>query len=172
MPDNPSIRQLLEADWEIFASMRLHALQECPSVFSSNYAKEKNYTADDWAGWLKPEGKCVFGLFDKETLIGITGAVTVKQEPTNGVLYGSFIQRPYRGRGLSDLFYESRIGWAKDYLPWKKLIVSHRENNEASRRANQRHGFVYTHRASKIWPDGVTCDELCYELDLEKLRMK
>jgi len=78
----------------------------------------------------------------------------------------SYILPQYRGRGLSRKFYETRLAWIRNHPKFKRIIVSHRASNEASRRANQKHGFVQTERSSHIWPDGQIEDEVFYELKI------
>jgi hypothetical protein len=47
-----------------------------------------------------------------------------------------------------------------------RILVSHRESNQASFRANQKHGFKFTHKENKTWPDGKTEPDVFYELAL------
>lgn len=109
-------------------------------------------------------------MFDDARLIGITAVFTFNGDSTGqtAILAMSFIDPEYRGRGLSRLLYEARVAWAKAQPNLTRVIVSHRESNEVSRRANQHFGFVYTHTTSRTWPDGVTENELHYELRLDK----
>lgn len=76
-----------------------------------------------------------------------------------------FIQPAYRGRGLSALFHEARLDWAK-MRKFKRVIVSHRISNQASAAAIRRAGFAETHAENKLWPDGVEADQVFYRLDL------
>jgi RimJ/RimL family protein N-acetyltransferase len=62
--------------------------------------------------------------------------------------------------------YKARIKWAKAHPTVERLIVTHRASNLASKFANQKHGFVFTHTHQKIWHDGVLEDEVYYELYL------
>jgi len=158
------------ADWKLVAEMRLYALQECESVFGITLEEQKKLGEEDWKRWIEGEAKAVFGLFDGCAMIGLTGVIGDKEESGAGLMVASYIVPEYRRQGLSDFLYKARIDWAKNYRAWRKLNISHREGNEASRRANQRHGFVYKYRKEKTWPDGSIADQLCYELDLEKLR--
>ncbi len=175
MPDAVRIRPLVAQDWESFSTLRLQALQECPGVYGSSYEAEVQHTPDEWRDWLSGQGKCVFGLYAGDDLIGITGVFTSRHDPSGctGVMAASYIKPACRGRGLSAMLYKARIDWAIGHAPWKKLCVAHREGNEASRRANQKWGFVYTETDMEmIWPDGAKVARLDYELDLEKLRRK
>ncbi len=167
-----TIRQLHEPDWSIFKSMRLKALQNHADVFASPYAKEAAEPDSWWKDTLDGKGKAVFGIFNGETIVGFTGIFTARIDPTGqtGVLAMSYIEPEYRGQGLSRLFYQARIDWAVNQPQLKKLIVSHREGNESSRRANQAFSFILNNKENKLWPDGVEALEWNYTLDLDQLR--
>lgn len=167
-----TIRQLLADDWQIFSSLRLQSLQECPGFFGSRYEDESKFNEKDWRRWLSYPDTAMFGLFEIKELVGVTGVRNDSTADGTGFMIASYIIPAYRGKGLSDMLYRARIAWAKNYISWKKLTISHREDNIVSGRANQRHGFVFTQRKPKLWPDGKYIDELIYELDLEQLRLK
>jgi RimJ/RimL family protein N-acetyltransferase len=166
------IRLLKPEDWQILRKMRLRALQMNPDVFLGVYAVEFQNPDEKWHEVVDGTGKGVFGLFDGGTLIGITAVFTWREDPSGqtGVMAYSFIEPAYRGRGLSKLLYEARIAWAVRHKPFKKLVIAHREGNEASKRAMLAHGFVFTDTKSIDWPDGTADLEYNYELDLETLR--
>jgi RimJ/RimL family protein N-acetyltransferase len=159
-------------DWETFRSARLKALKEHPGVYLSSYAVEAEASEAEWKGMLDGKGKCVIALFDDDRLIGFAGVFTWRGDPKgkNGVLAMDYIEPSYRGRGLSRLLYQGRIDWALDQEQFAKLVISHRQGNEASRRANQAFGFEYVGRQKIRWPDGAEAEEWNYLLDLEKLR--
>jgi RimJ/RimL family protein N-acetyltransferase len=100
--------------------------------------------------------------------IGITCVSVDRNDPTRktALLWGSWLAPRVRGRGLSELMYKTRINWAKEQRGVEKIIVSHRASNVASKFANQKHGFVLTHKAGKIWMDSTTEDEIFYELKI------
>jgi RimJ/RimL family protein N-acetyltransferase len=77
------------------------------------------------------------------------------------------LEPDYRGRGLSKLMYEKRIEWARAHATVRRIVVSHRASNEASKHANQKHGFIFMRSHEKTWVDGVTEDEVYYELLLD-----
>ncbi len=164
------IRQITEDDWLVFSRIRLRALQTDPNVFGSNYKLESKYTENDWRERLRSKEVAVFLLFDGETPVGMTGAVIAKDDPTGktALLWGSWLAPEYRGRGLSEMMYQARIKWAKDQPAIEKIIVSHRASNLASKYANQKHGFKFTHTKEKLWIDGATEDEIFYELEIKK----
>ena len=80
------------------------------------------------------------------------------------MLVMSFILPEYRGQGFSRLLYEVRLDWIRLQSKFLTVIVSHRESNIASRKANQKQGFRFVRRETRKWPDGRVEDELFYEL--------
>ena len=84
------------------------------------------------------------------------------------ILAMSFIEAEYRGKGLSRLMYQARLDWVRAQSQFKRVVVSHRESNEASRRANQAFDFQYVGRESRTWPDGVAEVEVHYELHIPR----
>ena len=163
-----SIRQLTEDDWREFSRIRLEALQTDPLVFGSNYEKESQFTEADWKSRLQAKDSAIFMLYEDETPIGMTGVSVFRDDPTNktALLWGSWLKPDFRGKGLSEMMYKARINWAKERPTIKRIIVSHRASNLASKYANQKHGFVFTRTHEKVWADGAIEDEVCYELNL------
>jgi RimJ/RimL family protein N-acetyltransferase len=170
--NKPTCRQFKKEEWADFKAIRLTSLQTDPYVFGRSYAEEKDFTQEDWENWITNKSGACFGLFDGSSLIGCTGIITDRHDPSGetAVLIASFILPEYRGQGLSDLLYKTRIDYAQKRNEWKKIVVAHRAGNEASKRANQRHGFMYTHSELESWPDGKMAEKLFYAQDLNKLR--
>jgi RimJ/RimL family protein N-acetyltransferase len=164
-----SIRQLTEDDWREFSQIRLKALQLDPLVFGSNYEKESQFIEADWRERLQAKDSAVFMLFAGETPIGMTGVSVFRDDPTNrtAIFWGSWLAPDFRRKGLSEMMYKARIKWAQEYPTVERIIVSHRASNLASKYANQKHGFVFTGTHEKVWTDGKTEDEVCYELYLK-----
>lgn len=161
-----SIRQLTEDDWEIVRSIRLKALQNDPGVFSATYEDAIKRTEADWKAYLTGTNTAVFGIFDDAHPIGMTGISIERDDSTykNAFLWGSWLKPEYRGKGISKLMYQARLNWARNHATCEKITVSHRESNIASKLANQKHGFTYTHTEERRWPDGKIEKEPCYEL--------
>ena len=167
-----TLRALTPDDWEAFRVVRLRALGMHPNYFCSTVETTKARPVEYWHETLDGKGKAVFGLFDQDNLIGITGVFTWDEEPSGktGLLGMSFIEPDYRGNGYSEMFYKARIEFAVSHMPWKKLGVFYREGNEPSRASVAKHGFQFVESKDRDWPDGKRDKEYMYELDLEKLR--
>lgn len=163
--DNYSLHRLLSNQWQDYKSIRLEALQTNPEMFGSNYAKESQYTPQDWQDVLNSNARAMFALYDQDEIIGVTGVVLKKEDSSKAAMIASFIKPEYRGNGLSKLFYQARIDWARD-MGCEFITVGHREGNELSKAANQSFGFEYTSYEEQIWPDGTKANRLDYRLKL------
>jgi RimJ/RimL family protein N-acetyltransferase len=165
-------RALAAEDWRSFRQIRLRALREHPDVYLSSYKDIAARTEPEWMAMLDGNGKCIFGLFDGDEIVGLAAVFTSREDATGqtGVLAMDYIDPRYRGRRLSRPLYEARIAWAKQHRPFRRLVISHREGNEASRRANQAFDFKLIGKEEISWPDGTTAPDYSYELDLDGLR--
>lgn len=166
-----SIRQLNESDWHEFSRIRLKALKTDPEVFGSNYEAESKWTEADWKNRLQSKDSAVFMIYDDETPIGMTGVSFWREDVTNrtAIFWGSWLEPEFRRKGLSDLMYRARFDWVITRPTIERIIISHRASNVASKCANQKHGFVFTRTHEKVWADGETENEVCYELRISKI---
>jgi GNAT superfamily N-acetyltransferase len=164
------LRPLARSEWALFRELRLLALKNEPGVFAASYDMEAQKSAAEWQDTIQGLDHQVFGLFAEERLVGITGCFTSRNDPSGetALLAMSFILPEYRGRGLSRLLYEGRLEWIRAQPQFKRVVVSHRRSNDVSRRANQRYGFTTVGCALRTWPDGITEEELFYELNIPK----
>jgi len=167
---NISIRQIDESDWREYREVRLKALKSDPKVFGSNYEKAKNDSKEDWKESVRAKHMAVFLIFDDEELIGMTGVVVPQDRvaKSTALLWGSWLEPNYRRKGISDLMYKTRIDWAKQQPEIRRIEVSHRESNLASKYANQKHGFKLVREEDKVWHDGITEKDVIYALNLKK----
>ena len=167
-----SIRPFTPDEWADLRAIRLRALQNHPDVFSSNYKREEAYDEARWREMIAQDTGCVFGLYDGDKVIGLTGVFVSRDDPTGktAVFAMSYIDPAYRGQKLSRYLYEARIGWAQAQPQIEKIVISHRESNEASRRANQAFGFQHIDTQAKDWPDGTSENEMIYQLDVTTLK--
>ena len=161
----PYLRRFSPDDWQVFRSIRLEALQTNPRFFGSSYDLEVVRSDEDWVNRLADDTNAFWGLFDQDTCIGLTGLYQLSNDPGAVMFIASFIRPEYRRKGLSILFYEARIAWAREH-GYKLARIGHRGGNEASRAANQKFGFQFTYSESMLWPDGTEDEDLHYQLEL------
>ncbi len=75
-----------------------------------------------------------------------------------------YLKREYRGQGNFVPLVQFGVDWARAHGRYDKMIVSHRDGNEASRKANQRLGFQYMYTRDSEWAGGVFDRHHFYEL--------
>ena len=164
-----TIRLFQPDEWPALRAIRIKKLQTEGQLFYRTAAEAQAQPDSYWRELATSNNEgAVWGLFDGAQLIGMTGIYVDEKMPEKAVLWGSWLEPAYRGQGLSDLIYKTRIAWAQAHPAVKYIVTSHRGTNEASKRSNQRHGFVYTHTKTRTWPDGAVEDEPFYELRLNK----
>lgn len=160
------IRPFAPGEWALYKAIRLKALENDPLVFGSSFAEEKTLPDEKWQQDLVNPDGAVFGVFRNGNLIGMTGIAVDRSDPAKQTakLWGSWLEPEWRAKGLSRKMYEKRLAWAKAHPTVKRVIVSHRKTNAVSKRANQRHGFRFTHAAERVWHGGHKDTEFFYEL--------
>lgn len=162
-----TIRRAQTDDWQLLKDIRLEALQLEANKFGSTFEKESVYDEDKWKEFIGDgKSRAMFLLQYDENVIGLTGIVQTKENPEELAMIASYIRNEHRGKGLSKMLYEARLNWAKEQK-YKSIIISHRESNIASKKANQKFGFTFTHTEEKQWVDGKWENNVFYRLDLE-----
>lgn len=160
------LRQFEPNDWSVYKAIRLEALQKEPMFFGSSYERESAEADEQWKNYVSNPIMAFWGLYLGDNCIGLTGISEYWNQPDSLVLRGSYIQKEHRQKGLSSLFYQARLQWAAKQQGFKRIIVSHRASNEASKASNQKFGFKYTYTEDKKWPDGKVEGHVFYELPL------
>ena len=163
-----NIRPLLPSEWKIFRDLRLFALKSEPGMFESTYAQAATRSETDWRALLSGERQQIFGMFEADKLVGIAGVFTARDDPATAHLVMDFILPDYRGKGFWRLMYDARLDWVRRRKVFTRAVVAARESNAPSLAAMRAAGFAQSHRETHTWPDGVTEDEIWFELMLGK----
>jgi RimJ/RimL family protein N-acetyltransferase len=132
-----SCRLLGADDWRAYRQIRLTAWAE-----NHDDKMLQQETARDEASWRKEfDGNVkIFGLFRGNEIIGSSGLRLIPEE--NRANYsGSYISLSYRGKGLADLFYASRLDYLKGVDGIDKITTEIWKGNEKSIAAAERNGF-------------------------------
>ena len=154
-------------EWSKLRDLRLRALKENGGLFLRSYDSEAAYAEDRWKSLIDLENGRVFGLFADGNLIGITGVFSNEHDTSRkSVKLGmSYIDPAWRGLGLSRALYDARLAWARKN-GFERAVVSHKDGNEASRRANAAFGFKWFASEEISYGDGSRALDHRYELNL------
>jgi RimJ/RimL family protein N-acetyltransferase len=97
------IRRLNSSDASAFQVLRLHALRECPTAFSSSYEEEFEIPIAVIAGRLAPEsGRAMFGAFSERELVGTVGfgREGAHKLAHKGFIRGMYVSATFRNQGI------------------------------------------------------------------------
>jgi RimJ/RimL family protein N-acetyltransferase len=160
------LRPLAADDWEALRDLRLYALRTEIGKFFKHPDEEAGRPQSEWRELATgDESHQLFGLFAGRRLVGMSGVFASRDDPsgTSAHFGMSYILPEYRGLGLSARFYEARLAWVLARPHFRRIGIGHRKSNEASRRAIERFGFVFTREEMHHWPDGTDEPDVCYE---------
>jgi RimJ/RimL family protein N-acetyltransferase len=112
----PIIRALNEQDAEAFHAMRLQATENYPGGIVTTYEEEAKRTPEATRARVRPtDDEVVFGGFDGDKLVGITGLYRDPRRKVahKALIWGVFVDPAYRRVGLARQLLESAIAHAR-----------------------------------------------------------
>ncbi len=124
-----TLEQLTPANALIFKAVRLRALQESPTSFSSTYAKESAFPEEEWfersARWSS-DGFISYLAFDGDTACGMVGCTSEGQEPQRAHVVSMWVDPAYRRAGVGTMLIDALRTWAKSrrLLELKLMVTS------------------------------------------------
>jgi GNAT superfamily N-acetyltransferase len=130
----------------VFKEIRLRALQDAPSAFSSNYAKEAQVSEGDWvqrAGqWSGPQSVAYLTL-DKAISCGIAGAFLDHDDVMCAHRISMWVAPEHRRLGVGAALVNAIVEWARTQsVDRLELLVT--SNNDDAIKFYQRLGFTLT----------------------------
>jgi len=79
--DGLTVRALAVSEWGLFRDLRLMALKDAPGAFATSYTQVAQRTPETWQSLVRGPTNKIFGLFDGQHLVGITGAFAWPDDP-------------------------------------------------------------------------------------------
>ena len=109
------VRVLDAEDAPAFQALRLDALRECPTAFSSSYEEERDLPLSLVAERLTPTPeRAVFGAFEGGALVGTTGLQRERARKLahKAFVWGVYVAPPFRKRGAGRLLLREALAHA------------------------------------------------------------
>ena len=130
----------------LFKDVRLCALQDTPTAFSSTYAKESQLTDADWvaraAQWTN-ERSATYLAMDAEIPCGIASGMLDKDDAKRAHLLSMWVAPTHRRIGIGRSLVDVIVAWAgTQSVRVLQLLVT--SNNDTAIRFYQRLGFEMT----------------------------
>lgn len=134
------VRATTITDWQALREIRLQALRDAPSAFSSTYAGEAAFADDEWHRRATRDGSFL-AFLPEVSPAGLGGGYLAA--PDTVELVSMFIRPQARGRGVGEAIIDAVDGWArKQGATTVHLWVT--ETNKHARRLYERCGFTAT----------------------------
>lgn len=158
------LRVLQSADVAAFRELRLAALRECPTAFSSSYEEECDVPLEQAAERLAPnQDRAVFGAFDGDRLVGTLGLYREQMRKLRhkAVIWGVYVEPAYRGRGVARTLLERALAHAAQMPDLRKVTLGVNTANAAALALYKSAGFEpFGLERGFMLVDGVLHDEL------------
>lgn len=132
----PTVTRLVEADWRVFATLRLRALTDTLGTGDRQYLEELAFTAAQWRRRLRAHAQ--FALRAGDDLVGLIGAQ--RQSPDVVYLYSLWLEPDVRGRGLGRALVLAAVDWAKGHRA-RFVTLRVDADNAAARGVYEQLGF-------------------------------
>ena len=133
----------------VFKNIRLRALQDAPSAFSSTYVKESNLTDADWlqrsSQWNSGHSVAYLAM-DGGNAVGIAAGVFAGNDPTSANLMSMWVAPSHRRLGIGRMLVEAVVAWARGHN-MLHLVLMVTSNNLHATQFYQSLGFVLTGRS-------------------------
>lgn len=147
----------------IFKEVRLRALLDSPTAFSSTFAKESTLTDDDWVARVAQRSSgtsTTYLALDGENACGIASGSLDQGDATLAHLFAMWVAPSHRCMGIGRSLVEAVLAWAraKNVQTMQLLVTS---NNDTAIQFYRRLGFTLTGYTSTYANDPALKD---YEL--------
>ncbi len=153
--------RLTEADWRMFAALRLRALADSSGTDDAEYRTEMSFTGTQWRRRLRVHAQ--FALAHEDRLVGLIAAH--RASPGSVYLYSLWTDPVVRGRGVARTLLTAAIEWGRELGARTVTLRVHR-NNAAALGVYQDLGFVAVAEPADGAQNPTPADELTMSLTL------
>jgi RimJ/RimL family protein N-acetyltransferase len=138
-----SVRPMKEDEWKDYRDAMLLFLEEDKAP-GDDIGAVRRWTEKDVRKIIRKSDDGIFGLYDEGKFIG-TSSLILQNKGTEAFHGNTWIEKEYRGRGLSGKLLTATLDWAKSHTSVRRIVVSHRDGNKATQAIQSKFGFVHTH---------------------------
>ena len=158
------IRRLTPSDAAAFQALRLFALRECPTGFSSSHEEECDTALAVIEGYFAPSsGRHFFGAFDGGQLAGMVGVgrETMSKVMHKASMRGMYVAPGQRGKGAGQLLLDAALACIATLDGVRQLHLTVTADNGAARGLYESNGFhAYGREPNGLCVDGVSYDNV------------
>jgi GNAT superfamily N-acetyltransferase len=138
----PVVRRSVPEDWLASKQLRLRALADSPSAFSSSLEHELAYADDVWRSRIE-SAATFFAVGDDGTFVGSVTGIDDRHEAGGREVVAMWVAPEWRARGVGRALMDAVLEWARaEGAASVALWVA--DGNDAARRLYERCGFAST----------------------------
>ena len=159
------VRPLDAKDAAEYQALRLRALRESPTAFSSSYDEEADRSPSDIVARVTPAAdgsKCVFGAFFDGALAGMVTLVRPTRPKIRHVaeIAGMYVAPERRRQQIGRLLLDAAVTHARALSGVRQIKLGVNASNTAARQLYESIGFVrYGVEPDALYVDGRYYDE-------------
>lgn len=138
------IRTLDQSHAEAFQGLRLRGLREHPAAFASSFEEEFDRPLDAVRSRLTTTDRnAAFGAFIQDGLVGLAGLYreTHRKLEHRATLWGVYVAPEYRRGEVGRVLIEHALGYARDTMRVRQVVLGVGANNAAAIALYRRVGF-------------------------------
>jgi ribosomal protein S18 acetylase RimI-like enzyme len=160
-----NLQPITSANASAFKTVRLQALQDSPGAFSSTYARESQFSDDEWnqriANWNGEHGVGYLAIAG-ETYCGIAGSILDAHDPATAQIISMWVAPCQRRSRVGEALIGVIFAWAKGRSA-RTLRLMVTSNNRTAIEFYTRLGFTMTGKTGP-YPN----DPAVFEYEMEK----
>jgi len=166
------LRVLESGDAASFTAIRLAALRECPTAFSSSYEEERDTPLAQATERIAPNSdRAIFGAFDGGALVGTLGLYRENRLKLKhkAVIWGVYVAPAFRKRGVGRMLLARALEHARSMADLRQVTLGVNTENAAAIALYESAGFEpFGLERGFMLIDGVLHDELHMVLTIAK----
>lgn len=138
------IKRITAEDGLVFKEVRLRALQDTPTAFSSTYAKEAQFPDEEWrsrAARCNGVDRIGFLAYDDDRACGMVFCFIEEHDKDEGTIVSMWVAPEVRQAGVGRLLIDSVVGWARS-LGMHRLKLMVTSVNPGAIAFYERNGFT------------------------------
>ena len=156
-----SLKRITPADVTLFKTVRLRALHDTPSAFSSTYAEECRLADAEWTARISEwsgSASMTYIAMDADAACGIAGGYLERGDRSRAHLVSMWVAPNHRRLGVGAKLVDAIINWARNQnARTLELIVT--SNNDGAINFYTRLGFTFTGKTSQYRNDPALTDQ-------------
>lgn len=157
-----TVRRITPDQYALHRRVRLAALQDAPTAFSTTYADAVARTDASWREMTAVcsegnDGSTFFAYDDSGEAIGMVGGFRDKNDPDAVHMVAMWVAPAARGTGAAGALVEAVLAWAKA-IPAKRAVTAVTAGNERALRLYRKMGFAEPTAPLPTAPHLRSCD--------------